>query len=435
MNIFSNLKIRTKLGIGFGLMTLILAAVLIINIVQLKKTQFSTNRIVELRIPTSESSMSIQNGINHALAALRGWMLLGEDKFRVERAEVWRTEIYDPLNKMKELSTNWTNPENVKRLQEMVQLIADFDQYQQEIEDIANTPKNVPAMNILQNDVTPLINTLGANITKMIDLEGEQAATPERKAMLGMMADVRGTLGLGVGNLRAYLVGGEPKFKAAFEKLWAKNGRRFNDLTSQQALFSSEQKVAYQAFADARKKFVPYPDQLMKMRVSKDWNLANYWLATKAAPIGARISEILKGMVINQKKLLVVDAQGVKSKYENMIQLLWISLVVALLLSIIFSCTCVRMITVPLQEALAASLKIAEGDLDVTLEERGSDEIGLMIRANKSMVSKLNEVIYTIRSAADNINIGSREISSTAQQLSQGSSDQASSVEQVASSV
>ncbi len=435
MTLFTNMKVRTKLGIGFGLMILIIAVLVNINIMQISVTQSLTQRIVELRIPTAESSKSIQSGVNHALAALRGWMLLNNDQFKMERAEAWKSEIYAPLNKMKTLSANWTNPDNAKKLREVENLVKQFDQYQQEIEQIANTPQNVPAMKLLQDEVTPLINKMGANITKMIDLEANQEANVARKEMFGMMADVRGTLGMGVGNLRAYLVGGEPHFRVAFEKLQAKNNKRFEDLSKQQDLFSPKQKEAYQVFADARSKFVVYPEKLMAMRISKDWNLANYWLSTKAAPVGAKISEILNEMVLNQKRLLMLDAEAIHTKTNNLIQLQWISLLVASILAIFLAITFVQMITVPIKEVLNASLKIAEGDLNVHMEKRGNDEIGQLILAIMSMVETLNNVLSTISLAANNINSGTRNISSTAVQLSQGSSDQASSVEQVSSSI
>lgn len=54
----------------------------------------------------------------------------------------------------------------------------------------------------------------------------------KRKSLLGMMADTRGTLGLGLGALRAYLISGDENFKGQFEQLWAKNTRRFGDLSA-----------------------------------------------------------------------------------------------------------------------------------------------------------------------------------------------------------
>ena len=68
-----------------------------------------------------------------------------------------------------------------------------------------------------------------AKITEIINDELSRAgeADGNRVPILGVMADVRGTLGLSLANIRAYLLTGDPKFAEKFDKLWAKNEVRF----------------------------------------------------------------------------------------------------------------------------------------------------------------------------------------------------------------
>ena len=87
----------------------------------------------------------------------------------------------------------------------------------------------------------------------MINAEFKLPATPERKALLGMMADVRGTTGLALANIRAYLLTGDKKFHESFNKFWSKNTRRFGDLTANSSLLTSSQRIAFDNFRDARK--------------------------------------------------------------------------------------------------------------------------------------------------------------------------------------
>ena len=77
-------KISSRLIVAFSLLTLILAITSIISIYQINTISKRANTVVDLRIPTSQASASVLNGVNHALAALRGWMLLGKDKFKSE---------------------------------------------------------------------------------------------------------------------------------------------------------------------------------------------------------------------------------------------------------------------------------------------------------------------------------------------------------------
>ena len=46
------------------------------------------------------ASLSMQNGINHSLAALRGWIILGKVQFKEDRAEAWNEEISTSLADM-----------------------------------------------------------------------------------------------------------------------------------------------------------------------------------------------------------------------------------------------------------------------------------------------------------------------------------------------
>ncbi len=78
---FKNMTIGVKMSLGFGLITLVLTASVLTTIWQVEKTNAITSKVIDLRAPTAQASLSTLNGINHSLAALRGWIILGKDKF------------------------------------------------------------------------------------------------------------------------------------------------------------------------------------------------------------------------------------------------------------------------------------------------------------------------------------------------------------------
>ena len=96
----------------------------------------------------------------------------------------------------------------------------------------------------------------------MINIEATQPATPERKALLGIMEDVRGTTARSLANIRAYLLSGNANFKDSFDVMWTKNIKRFGDLTSQQALLTPEQLQLFKEFSSARTAFAPLPSKM-----------------------------------------------------------------------------------------------------------------------------------------------------------------------------
>lgn len=88
-----------------------------------------------------------------------------------------------------------------------------------------------------------------------------------------------------------------------------------------------------------------------------------------------------------------------------------------------------RGITAPIGETVDALEKIAAGDLRVDPQITQSDETGRLQKGLKSMAEKFNQVINEVREGATGITMASSQVSATSQTLSQGTSEQASSVE------
>lgn len=87
-----------------------------------------------------------------------------------------------------------------------------------------------------------------------------------------------------------------------------------------------------------------------------------------------------------------------------------------------------RIITRPLQDAVAIASRVAEGDLNMTVEVRSNDEVGQLTQALKTMVEKISEIVAAVQAAADNVASGSEE-------MSQGATEQASAAEEASSSM
>ncbi len=377
MGWFKNLKIGQKLGFGFTLMGIFMLAMLFVSINKSEEVSSISNKVNQLRVPTARASLEMLNGINHSLAALRGWMILGKDKFKTERAKAWSSEIEPALAAMTRFAKNWTNPKNVERLKIIRAKLNEFKRYQKEIEDISGSIDNLPATKILLNDAAPQANILLTNITKIINIEATLSATPERKALLGMMADIRGTTARSLANIRAYLLSGDKVFKDRFDGMWAKNIKRFGDLTVNKSKLNAEQQKLFREFTDARTVFAPLPPKMFEIRGSDSWNIANKWLGTKAAPTAFAIKEQLDGMAKNQKKLLENDLVVSEKTTASMVELLWTLLIVAVILTIVTAYFIIISITRPLKKISHATDEISKGNLKQTpLIIDSKDEIG-----------------------------------------------------------
>ena len=360
-----NMKLYHKTGVGFTVIGIVLTIVVLATVFQVTQLMNINNRVVNLRVPTARASLMMLNGLNHSLAALRGWMILGKDSFKSERQYSWDHEIDPSFQALKKFSQNWTNPENVTRLRKIESIIDDFKQVQLEIEDIAQTKENVPSVKLLFDKAAPQAAIMAEQITTMIDLEAELPGTPERKTYLGIMADVRGTTGLGLAAIRAYLLSGDTKFKENFNKLWAKNSKRFNDLENASHLSSAPQQEAFGILKKARAIFDPLPAQMFALRGGNDWNVGNHWLSTKAAPKAATIVASLQEMAANQKILMETDLSTQAQMASSLFSLLWILLAGGLIACAVFGTIISISVIRPMMVVVDTLNEMSQGTCDL----------------------------------------------------------------------
>jgi methyl-accepting chemotaxis protein len=324
-----NLTIKIKLLLGFGTGIVLMIAVCIHTFVSLSKVGVIETRLLELRLPTVLAGAQLENGINQSLAGLRGYMIVGKDpnkatEMKKVRMAGWK-DIDGALATMSELSKSWTNPENIKKLKEMEGYVEEFRKAQQEVESIAHTDNEVPAFETLLTKAAPRADKIIKAISSMIEEEATLAATAERKKLLKLMADSRGSFAIGLANIRAYLLSGNTKYRDKFKNTWRVNETRFKQISAMTGIMTASQRTAWNTYSSTRAEFAAYPPLMFKQRSGADWNLANYRLSTKAAPKAKAIMGILNGMKINQNKLQTKDKELLVSEKSSMVVAILIS--------------------------------------------------------------------------------------------------------------
>ena len=92
-------------------------------------------------------------------------------------------------------------------------------------------------------------------------------------------------------------------------------------------------------------------------------------------------------------------------------------------------------ISKPMNKLVEVAHKLAEGDFDVTIDVTTKDEIGILMDSLNNVIVSVNEVMGEINNASVQVAAGSRQVSDSAQALSQGSTEQASAIEQLTASM
>jgi methyl-accepting chemotaxis protein len=109
-----------------------------------------------------------------------------------------------------------------------------------------------------------------------------------------------------------------------------------------------------------------------------------------------------------------------------------ISAVIGVFIAILLTRSITRQLGGEPYEIAEVTDKIAKGDLQIDFPDRKL--IGVYA-SMKEMSVQLSNIVGSIISAADNVAIGSQQISTSAQEISSGTSEQASNMEEVSSSI
>ena len=389
---FKDMTIGKKVGLGFGLITLILMAVVLLTIQQVRTMETVNKRVVELRMPTAHASLMMLNGINHSLASLRGWILLGDKKFKTERSIAWEEQINPSLKLMHGLAPNWTNPENQARLKSIEEEINNFKTSQQKIEDIAQTPENSPAQKILFNQAEPIEKSIVSTLSKLIDLSIKDKTTNKNKRQIEILANIETTTSLALERADEFLLSGKEEFKKESLENWKKNAEYMKVLSKNKNNLNKEQLKSFESLQKGLNQFGPLLEKIIQIRSGDEWNQANHWVQAEAAPAAFRIKELLNEMTTAQEQLLENDVEEISTKTHFLIVLLVALLVSAALLSGVLGANITRSISEPILAVCKLADELAHGSAKRKRLPVGSqNELGTLAESFNQLLDRLQE--------------------------------------------
>ncbi|MGL9619404.1 methyl-accepting chemotaxis protein [Bradyrhizobium sp. U531] len=403
----ANTGIRTRLLGGFALICILLAATVIYTVTGVSDISSRIKTVANQRAPVAIASTELVGNLYSTLSTLRGYLLTGDAQGKQNRASVW-AELDRTMAAVDRMAEGFSSADNKANWREARALIAEFRQAQDKAELAAFTPSAYPASELLTKEAAPLIATMFAEITGMIDEEETLEATPQRKHLLKTFADVRGNLAAAGSQLRLYVASGETADREKFEKPLATFRTALAAVKTQEALLTPTQRNAYQAIVKANEAFAASPGKIFAIRQTPQWNMPVFILSTEAAPRAARILDLLDGrkdadgkraggLKSDQQSKLAVDAGRVVDQAETLLQLQWILLVAGLVLGTAIALLVARSITRPIVELVGDSALLSAGDTSVAFRtaERG-DEIGTVSRA----VAKFRDNVIAQQHAA-----------------------------------
>ena len=387
-----NLNIGARLILGFGTLCLLLAAVVGVTIVKVHTINDSTARNVTLRVPTAMNAGDLVSEVYASLAALRGFLITGNAVFKADREGFWK-EIQRRGSQLDQLSTRWTTEKNKSDWKQAKPLLDELRSAQDKAEAIAHTIDEQPAARLLATEAAPLAKTMLQSATSIINDEANVPSTDGRKSLLIGLADMRGSMAMAIGAIRAFLLTADVAFKTEYEQLWALNQTKFDALSKRRSEMTPDQQKAFDTLVEARARFSPLPQKMFEIRASDRWNMAQWLLTNEAAPRANKLLDIFSGernaeglraggMVARQQENLNRDGTAVLAETDFLVTLLWVLLGVGIGIAATVVYLTNRSIVPPIHQMVGAMGDLASGNHAVEIPATDKrDEIGGMARA------------------------------------------------------
>jgi methyl-accepting chemotaxis protein len=196
-----------------------------------------------------------------------------------------------------------------------------------------------------------------------------------------------------------------------------------------------EAKLA-QRFAEVRARFV---GEGLKPAVAtlkaNDVEGAHKLIVEKIRPLYGPVGEAIDALVQLQLQEAKREYEEAVARYQRLRLLALLSIAGGLVFAWGFGWVLVRGVVRALQQAVQASNAVAQGDLSITIDARGRDEIAELMRALNRMKDQLAGVVARVRANSEQVAAASAQIAQGNNDLSGRTEEQASALQQTAASM
>lgn len=426
-----NLKIGTKIYMGFGLLLAIAAALGMMAVWNMQRIRTASDYLDQEYVPEVAVSNNIERTALEGMIHMRGYILTGETEYLQQgRQTLSETEQYieqagELAQQAQQLTVLKSSVAELRAKMKAYQGL--LQQYKRIFEAIqAQREQMDQSAKALLAHCEEFIQTQKSLMQKEISQKEGEEQLQQRLAKISRMNEILDTINaVRVLNFKA-----QAGKKSLFDELPPLFERIKKQMEAIQAITRQESNLKHieqilkesRAYADAINGYIDNQNRLEKV-------------GTERAKVGWEFLDLAKGVAEKgMERTQEVSREAVNS-LSLASNIMVTGLVVALIFGGIISVFITSNIVRPVKMAVEFTRQVSKGDLTARIELDQKDEVGILANALQEMVFALREMVGGIKSSADNVASGSQQLSSTAQEMSQGASEQAAAAEEASSSM
>ncbi len=438
--LLANLRIRSKLWLGFGLLFLVLGVVAVNVLSTLNASRQATESIVSRIQPTLLNAEKLNAELEAAGKALGFYLLSHEeshrDSFLKELAQIRR--LHEQLSAQPLLADE---PELRAQVQALTPSLTRFMELGEGLLPLAgDNQANFPAFAYSSENINPLSQQMLQLLSQMVMAEEGEEPSDLRRELLLLIGDMRYAWVNVMSALRGYLAFRSPQTLdeiAMYREMLEGRLTRMRELVEEGDILTFEQEDALEQFQEAYAAFDEYLPQMVEIQSSERWRSDAWSIRSEMGPLMVELHKDMERLEDGLSELSADSAEAVLAEADNSIVVLGVMLLANLLIGVLAAWFLSRIIAGPIDEAAAAMREIAEGDGDLTarLTIRGRDEVGHLCEAFNDFVAQIQTIIGPVGASTDQLNNAAEHMSQVTADAQRGVQRQRQETAQVASAM
>ncbi len=349
-----------------------------------------TSELARIDAPLAQNSRAALEGVERSLAELRGWVVIDDSEFRTTRQRAWSEQI-DPSMANVETLVRESARGDAGTVVEAKRLLSELKEVQWWIEDVAQSPGNERARDLLQRQLQPTMNDIYDFITAMIDLEKARDDEGRSKRYLGAMADFRGYFTRSRTTLGRFVQSGEGGDVLAFHSQVDIASQRLVDLSGDSEHLDEEQRVLLRPIEKQFPHYADVAEEIIEARKAPDWNIARALLTGEAVPKSRRVTQLLADLADRKSAKVAANAAKLEGLSHTAVGFSAVMLIGMAVMARIVSRRGTSKLTEPIQRLSEATRKMSEGDLTGDIPVTTNDELGDLTESFNRMRAEIEE--------------------------------------------
>ncbi|MGY5538100.1 HAMP domain-containing methyl-accepting chemotaxis protein [Vibrio brasiliensis] len=395
------LTISGKLQLSFLSLAVlfIVSAFLIFRSINTVDTQ--TRSLLESDLPTVDAGRSIQQSIQATVSSLRAYMLLGGDE--MTGAEQ-RDNLAQALLKVDEALPQLETLLVAESYQRVLSQWTVVTKSLNEIAELSHSDENLPAHSLFIFEAAPIAEVALDQLQGLINDEAGNKEGGERKRLFRLYADSYTSLANALSSMRDFLQYGSQDHLDKYQEFLNIHAKSVDEIESKTDLLSSSDQGLWSLFKEMQQLYFPLADQVVNLRKSNDWNIANQKMANELVPAVQQLDASLEAVINQQQAQADASGQGIFSSVTNVIRLLVGSIALVVIVSVTTAHLMGKNIGRRVSIVSKRAESIADGDVSqASLEIEGSDELASLMHSINRMNDELASIVKGVTTKANTV--------------------------------